>query len=384
MKKILHKKPFFVKNKTKNALEVIILANFSKMNSEKRISGRVISRKKSAVLGRIRFFDESYREGCVLCVRKKEELEAIDKDMLLLCPPLAIVLLDDEWDLSFEELDLPDVACLALDKVDFGRDFLKNKVALIDCGRGILIIDPSIDTLEAYSSSKNKKEAVEFSCASGKILQDFDIKSKLNKENYEYFLVSSSAFESDLLFDGAVDLWESACPELLIFDVSVPNNGDGGERIFCEKIENLFRAALYGSFALSISKFSCESELVFAMRLLHKTFCMLEAEGREFNGYLPKGITFSSPLWLMRPSPVTNPDFLILDLDTLLPSFFSLSFSEIIKKEKALKKELLSIFERYFANFAPHCDVFLKTQLFSNTSILRDLVRLGRVKVLFS
>ena len=238
------------------------MANISKINSEKRISGRVISRKKSAVLGRIRFFDESYREGCVLCVRKKEELEAIDKDMLLLCPPLAIVLLDDEWDLSFEELDLPDVACLALDKVDFGRDFLKNKVALIDCERGILIIDPSIDTLEAYSSSKNKKEAVELSCASGKILQDFDIKSKLNKENYEYFLVSSSAFESDLLFDGAVDLWESACPELLIFDVSVPNNGDGGERIFCEKIENLFRAALYGSFALSISKFSCESELV--------------------------------------------------------------------------------------------------------------------------
>ena len=110
---------------------------------------------------------------------------------------------------------------------------------------------------------------------------------------------------------------------------------------------------------------------------------MLEAEGREFNGYLPRGITISSPLWLMRPSPVTNPDFLILDLDSLLPSLFSLSVDSILKKEKNLKKELFSVLERYFLTLAPRCELYIKTSHFLNSRLLCDLTRLANVKVVF-
>ena len=379
------------------------MANFSKTSSEKRVSGRVAVAGSSVVLGRIRFFDESYTEGAILCVR---ENESIDREMLLLCPPLAIIIFCRETVGDICELCSLGVPCLILNELNnldelseiggvsenkISYDFCKNKVALIDTERGILTVDPSIDTLEFYSSSKNKNGAVDYECATGKILKNAAVnnaekqtKNQIKNQMAEHYLVSASSFEISKLFDGAVDLWEQTCPELLVFDVSVPKVAEGDERIFCERVEELFRAALYGSFAISLSSFDCESEFSSAMRLFHKTFCMLEAEGREFNGYLPRGIMLSSPLWLMRSSPVTNPDFLIFDLDSLLPSLFSLSCEQIIKKEKALKKELFSVLERYFASFAPRCDIFLKTQYFSNTSLLRDFVRLANVKIVFS
>ena len=187
----------------------------------------------------------------------------------------------------------------------------------------------------------------------------------------------------DSFFESAVSLWETLCPETFTVELRVPKGADSDARDFSLRAEELFRAALYGSFSVSLCGFDCESELSFALRLLHEVFCLLEAEGREFNGYLPRGVSFSSPLWLMRPSPVTNPDFIVFDLDSLLPSLFALSFEEIIKNEKNIKKELFAVLEYYFSRFAPRCDIFLKTKYFSSTLLLRDLVRFANVKTVF-
>jgi hypothetical protein len=110
---------------------------------------------------------------------------------------------------------------------------------------------------------------------------------------------------------------------------------------------------------------------------------VLEAEGREFNGYIPRGITVSSPLWLMRSCPVTNPDFIILDTDLLIPSLFSLEANEVIKKEKALKKELFPLIERYFTHFAPKCDVYIKSKSFYGSAFLRELVSIVGARAVF-
>ena len=56
--------------------------------SEMRVSGKVAVGGGEAVLGRVRFFDESYTEGSILCVRDGER---IDREQLLLCPPIAII-----------------------------------------------------------------------------------------------------------------------------------------------------------------------------------------------------------------------------------------------------------------------------------------------------
>ena len=263
------------------------------------------------------------------------------------------------------------------------RSFQPLYMIIIDTEHGILTLDPSLDTLGAYSASKQKGAIASFDCSRGKIIKELDVQ-KSAVENFDYYLSSASILQSEDVFESAVGLWERLCPELLILDVAVPNGAENEARVFSERIEELYRAALYGSLAISLSGFDCESELTDALRLLHKAFCILEAEGREFNSYLPRGITVSSPIWLTRPSPVTNPDFLLFDIDTLLPSLFSLTPDEIIKKEKALKKELLSAFERYFLNFAPYCEIFIKSERFFNTSFMRELVRFTNAKAVFS
>ena len=353
------------------------MQNFKGYSTEKRLSGLIARGGSEAILGRVRFFDESYTEGSILCVRGEE---SVDRETLLLCPPIAVIVFCQDSSPRLSEICSLGVPCIVLNDEEADYRPIKSKIALIDTERGILIVDPSIETLEFYSSAQKRKNAPFLDCTVGKILTANTPKCS---DSAEAYLISASRLAKNDTFEAAVALWESLCPELLVLDISIPTCADGAERRFAEQVEDIFRAALYGSLAISLSGFNCESDLSVAMRLLHKSFCMLEAEGREFNGYLPRGITISSPLWLMRPSPVTNPDFIIFDLDILLPSLFSLSADEIIIKEKALKKELFSVLERYFSSFAPRCDIFLRTSFFANTPLLRDLVRFADAKIVF-
>ena len=354
----------------------MILEGFRKKNSEIIISGRVLSGRGLSAFGRVKFFDESYTEGSILCVRGGD---ALDRDALLLCPPIAVALFSDGINDLNEILSLG-VPCLLLDGLSESCEQFKGRAALVDAERGVMMLDPSIDTLELYSA-KSKKQLLASEITVGEIIKDVN-SSKNRFLRAEYCVADASLLNGDAL-DLAVRLWERSCPELLIFDASAPTDDEKSERAFFELAESIYRAALYGSIAISVSDFDGDRELLSAMRILHKAFCVLEAEGREFNAYLPRGITVSSPIWLMKKSPVENPDFLIFNLDALLTSLFSTSADNIIKKEKALKKELLTIFERYFSSFAPRCDIYLRTECFSNTSLLRDLARLSKAKAVF-
>ena len=354
------------------------MADFRKYCSEICIRGQVAVGSSAAILGRVRFFDESYTEGSILCVRADQR---IDREVLLLCPPLAVIVFCYESASYLGELCSLGVPCVVLNECEARFELCKNKVALIDTERGTITLDPSLETLESYSAIR-ANGAPSFNCAVGKVLNNIALKADAIS-GVEHYLASASLLQVDDCFESAVGLCEELCPELLIFDVAIPSGVENDERIFAERIEALFRAALYGSISISLSGFDCEDELSRAMRILHKVFCILEAEGREFNGYLPRGITLRSPIWLFRPSPVTNPDFVLLDLDFLLPSLFSLPCEEILKKEKALKKELFSVLERYFSNFAPRCDFYVKTSRFSHSTLLSDFVRLADIKIVF-
>ena len=354
------------------------MADFGKKYSEIRINGRVAVGGGSTVLGRVRLFDESYVEGSILLVRGGERL---DRGMLFACPPIAVVVICDEDASALGEACSLGVPCLALDGDALACEACKNKVALVDTERGILMLDPSIETLDYYSAKRRSATPL-LNAPLGRVLRDLKVERKAF-EGVEYFLADASVLGQNDAFEAAVGLWERLCPELLVLDIPIPKDLEPGERAFSLLVEDIYRAALYGSLAISLSGFDTENELSVALRLLHKTFCLLEAEGREFNAYLPRGITISSPLWLMRPSPVTNPDFLILDLDSLLPSLFSLSVDSILKKEKNLKKELFSVLERYFLTLAPRCELYIKTSHFLNSRLLCDLTRLANVKIVF-
>lgn len=344
---------------------------------EKRLNGRVAVGAQSALIGRIRFFDESYTEGSILCVRAGER---IDRATLLLCPPVAVIALCRDTDLYIGELCSLGVPCVLIDYADAEYESYRNRIALIDTERGVFALDPSIETLELYRS--NDGEIVDFPCPTGRALEDI-CAVNFSEERGSFLISSGLLCKEGELFDSALTLWERFLPELIVVDMAVPSGDERGLCVFSEQAEQLFCAALYGSFAVSLSGFCAEGELADGISLFHKAFCALEAEGREFNGYIPRGITLSSPIWLMTPTPVSNPDFIILDIDSLIPALFSLSAAEIIKKEKALKKELFSLLERYFIHFAPRCDVYIKSKSFFGAPLLRELAAALGAKAVF-
>ena len=355
------------------------MSNFDGYNSEKRFKGQVAVGGKGALIGRISFFDEGYTEGSILCVIEGQN---IDCAALLLCPPLAVIAVCVGSGEGIGGLCCLGVPCIVMDgDVEINKS-CRNKIALIDTERGILTLEPSIETLNFYSDEKSKGASYKLACPVGYALNLTD--ERLQRIEFEHFLVSEGTLCAGAgFFENAVALWEACCPELLVIDMKVPGEGEGEARLFSERIEELFCASLYGSFALALSGFFCEEELGVAIKLLHKAFCLLEAEGREFNGYIPRGIIFSSPLWLTRASPVTNPDFIIFDLDLLLPALFSLDAEQIIKKEKLLKKELFLVFERYLTNFAPRCEIYIKTKAFYGTRLLCELTKNADIKLVF-
>ena len=355
------------------------MSNFDGYNSEKRLKGQVAVGGKGVLIGRISFFDEGYTEGSILCVIEGQN---IDSAALLLCPPLAVIAVCAGRGEGIGGLCCLGVPCIVMDgDVELNKN-CKNKIALVDTERGILTLEPSIETLNFYSAEKSKGALYNLACPVGYVLNSLE--ERIKRLEFEHFLVSSEALCADVgFFENAVAIWEAGCPELLVIDMQVPGEGEGDARLFSERIEDLFCASLYGSFALALSGFFCEEDLSLAIKLLHKAFCLLEAEGREFNGYIPRGIIFSSPLWLTRASPVTNPDFIIFDLDLLLPTLFSLDSEQIIKKEKLLKKELFFAFERYLESFAPRCEVYVKTKNFFGTRLLSELTKRINVKLVF-
>ena len=352
--------------------------NFDGCNTEKRFLGRVAVGGRGTLIGKISFLDEGYTEGSILLVYDKD---AVDGKVLSLCPPIAIVAVRFDEDEPIGGLCSFGVPCIVLDFDESLNKSCKNKVALIDAERGTLTIDPSIETINFYSAKK-QKNSYYLPCDVGYALQKED--GGIRMLDFEHFLVPSSFIcEGGDLFENAVLLWEERCPELLVVDMPIPKDSEGAFGEFEEHIEELFCASLYGSFALALSDFSCEEEISRSIKILQKSFCLLEAEGREFNGYIPRGLIFSSPLWLMRSSPVSNPDFIILDFDKLLPALFSMDAKEIIKKEKLLKKELLGVFERYLIGFAPRCEIYAKSKDFFGTRLLQDSAKALNIKLIF-
>lgn len=356
-----------------------VLSRFDGLNSERRFAGRTAVCGAETVIGRISFFDEGYTEGSVLLLYGDEQIE---RASLLLRPPIAIVVVCCGEGESFGDLCTLGVPCMMLEwEESLGRG-CKNKVALIDTERGIFTLDPSIDTINFYSKDKSKDSARGVPCAEGRRIRHRG--EGIHGADFEHFLVSSEIIcEGGGFFESAVALWEERCPELMTVEMRVPDGSESSAHRFSEQVEELFRASLYGSFALAVSDFFCEEELCRALKLLHKAFCVLEAEGREFNGYIPRGLIFSSPLWLARPCPVTNPDFIIFDLDSLLPRLFGLDAEQIIKKEKALKKELFGVFERYFVSFMPRCEIYAKAESFFGTRLLQELVKALDIKIAY-
>lgn len=93
---------------------------------------------------------------------------------------------------------------------------------------------------------------------------------------------------------------------------------DARAEFFSVQIRALFRAAVYGTFSLLYGGLLSHAALSDTLRTTHRVFCELLEDGREFDGYIPKGILIDAPIWLLSDLPTEGIDEWCLDLPRLL------------------------------------------------------------------
>ena len=87
---------------------------------------------------------------------------------------------------------------------------------------------------------------------------------------------------------------------------------------FAERIRAILRSAVYGRFSLLIRGILCETDLKKALFEINRVFCELETDGREFNGYIRRGICIDSPMLLRQSIHTDGTDLCVIDAERLI------------------------------------------------------------------
>ena len=88
------------------------------------------------------------------------------------------------------------------------------------------------------------------------------------------------------------------------------------EQIAKGKLRGILRAAVYGRFSLLVEGINTRNDYALFCKIFSETFCELEEEKREFNGYIEKGIAISTPLGALSAAKEQT-DFLCVKIDEL-------------------------------------------------------------------
>lgn len=178
-----------------------------------------------------------------------------------------------------------------------------DRIAVLDCERQRLCVDPDVDVIK---------------CCIGCLLP--------RPQAGLSWICTDSQMVTDGCDGVAVTLsgGEERAYELLC-DVADRNPGarivaetefDGG---VMERIRGVMRAAVWGRVSLLCRTGTPERAEEF-LGMTHTAFCALEGEGREFNGFIPKGVLVDTPLLLLSP-PSRLADFFVIDAPALIYRF---------------------------------------------------------------
>ncbi len=268
----------------------------------------------SPVIGRLFFKGGEksfYNEALLAVLDGKDDHLPEDGGCLV-----GIVRIAEDGEHTFDgELPYPSIILHELPKSYNGQ------VALLDPLSKGLFISPDLKTVNLYSRELFKKAQSKYDIGlflpTGKRIRIYDrispSASMTDSENGFVFELSKRAvhsFTEDKLYELYRDLAEkhTGLPMTLCIY---------GGKDFCKHLRAILRGAVYGRFSVLIRGVLSKSELTDILSLSSKTFCELEAEGREFNGYIPRGLCIDTPLLLYSESGLDGADFITFDIERL-------------------------------------------------------------------
>ena len=131
--------------------------------------------------------------------------------------------------------------------------------------------------------------------------------------------------------------------------VLLRENRESDPDILRRSIRAVFRAAVYGDLSLLLGSVLTDEDVPLSLKTVHESFCELESEGREFNGYIPKGILIDTPIALGTITVAEGVDSICFDLSRLLRLLTGLSPKELAACppiRKTAMEKILPLYEQ--------------------------------------
>ncbi|MBE6577496.1 MAG: hypothetical protein E7653_05100 [Ruminococcaceae bacterium] len=192
--------------------------------------------------------------------------------------------------------------------VNFSPALANDSIAILDSAHSKLYVNPDLETINCY----------------------FGAHTRQAKRNTNTLLETSGTVRvADTTHCGLVagrthELDEQKYYEYLC---ELADTNTGAELVACANAcdsdrfisdtRAIYRAGVWGKFSLLCTCVCTPEHADELVMLLHKVFCMLEDEGREFNGFIPKGILVDTPLLLLSKPKHSVIDFFCLDFERL-------------------------------------------------------------------
>lgn len=188
----------------------------------------------------------------------------------------------------------------------------KHRVAVLDTSISRLYIDPDIETVSRLLYEKRRHENAEISklavCSEDlmRVPQGFDglVGKPLGgseESAYEYLCELADRNTGSRIV-------AALC-------------GNGGADKVTALVRAAYRSGVWGRFSILFCGIRLPDEASVCIEALHRAYRELDAAGREFNGFMPKGIAVETPIMLMYPDGLSAFDFFCFDTDKLAELF---------------------------------------------------------------
>lgn len=184
-------------------------------------------------------------------------------------------------------------------------------IAILAPQQGKLFVDPDIETVRSYLYSHPHGIKKKLSVLST------DTDAPLGCDGIVIGKALEHLGDEESIYEYLCEIADKNTGVKLVAEIPLGENAD----IFSSRLSALYRAGVWGRFSLLCTDVKTPQRAIDCISLIQSVFCRLDSKNREFNGFIPKGISVDTPILLLDPPRSRTLDFLCFDVPSLCKSF---------------------------------------------------------------
>lgn len=191
---------------------------------------------------------------------------------------------------------------------------LRGSVAILDTVKQRLYVDPDVDRISALLEKDKAREHT-------RIPRLAVIGESGDIGGFDGAVTECGGKDADGEYKRLCELADTNTGVRIVAEVRF----DGGTADFCRHVTNVFRAGVWGRFSLLCKDVYTPTRRRECALAIHSVFRELDVSGREFNGFIPKGIVIDTPALLLDSDGARELDLYCIDVDSLINRFCGLT-----------------------------------------------------------